>query len=180
MAGVRRRQRGLDDLAVALATTGMGQSTQADHFVDTEGKPQTGRLRQHGQAPGAFLSGPGVQIASVQAHLPGTRGKLAAQRAQQATLAGTIGAEHTQYLARAQLQADIAQHFAATALEVEPFDVEHQLRTFTSRNRKNGAPMNAVTMPIGSSAGARARRAIRSANSNNVPPASSEAGSSTR
>ena len=45
---------------------------------------------------------------------------------------------------------------------------------------KNGAPKNAVTTPIGISAGESAVRAITSARTRNPPPTSTESGSSSR
>ena len=54
------------------------------------------------------------------------------------------------------------------------------LREVRSTTAKNGAPKNAVTTPIGSSAGESAVRAITSASTRNPAPTSTESGSSSR
>ncbi|MNC69651.1 hypothetical protein D3C75_1203700 [compost metagenome] len=106
--------------------------------------------------------------------------QLATQHAQQAALACTIRPEHAHDLARVQLQVEVLQYFIPTTTQVQALDLQHQLRPLISRTRKNGAPINAVTIPIGNSAGANANRATRSASSISTPPANNEAGNTTR
>ena len=56
----------------------------------------------------------------------------------------------------------------------------NQKRLLSNKYKKNGAPIKAVTMPIGNSAGAKIKRAAKSANSNKLAPANAEAGNNTR
>ena len=90
-------------------------------------------------------------------------------RAQQRRLARAVGADDRQPAAGLDGQPHRLQHPRAAVARRQPDDLDarsavHRRRAPTqSRPAKNGAPTNAVTTPIGSSAGASTTRATRSA-----------------
>ena len=106
--------------------------------------------------------------------------QLAAQGAEQGAFTGTVGPQHAKDFARLELKRDVRQNDLSTATDLQILRSQHQARPRSSKYRKNGAPMKAVTIPIGNSAGARASRATRSANNKRLAPARTEAGNSTR
>ena len=131
--GVCGTQRRLDDFAIAYAAAGMRQAPHADHVEYRKGEIQGRTLRQHGQAPRTLLAGPGTQRAPVQGHAAGGGLQLATEGTEQRALAGPVGAEHAEHLARLQVQVDIGQHGAGPAPDTEIIGTQHQARPRTSR-----------------------------------------------
>ena len=130
---IRRTQRLQDDLRIARAAAGMGQTAHSDDFLDAKGEIQARALRQHRQAPGALRPRPVAERTPIQAHPPGAGRQLAGQGGEQGALAGAVGPEHAEHLARLQLQVDAAEHGALAAADFQLFCPQHQLRPRTSR-----------------------------------------------
>ena len=107
--------------------------------------------------------------------------RQAGDRSQQRALPGAVRPDDAQPLARLDLEStrrSIAH--APTDADAEA-DAPHrrahgEVRDERKTMRKNGAPKNAVTTPIGSSAGEITIRARRSANARKAAPKSSESG----
>src|SRR4029079_8302028 len=99
-------------------------------------------------------------------------------------LPGSVGPDQRHPLAVLDRERDAVDDVPASELDREPFDGQRAhaaiLRDVRSTTAKNGAPKNAVTTPIGSSAGESAVRAITSARTRNPAPTSTESGSSNR
>jgi hypothetical protein len=113
-------------------------------------------------------------------------GVQAEHAAQQGRLAGAVGPDDRQPPAGFHGEPDAVEHAGAAVRGREPDDLDpgagrgrcrhRRLAPTHSRPAKNGAPMNAVTTPMGSSAGARTTRATRSHSTRKAPPISSDAG----
>ncbi|MNQ68638.1 hypothetical protein D3C85_832000 [compost metagenome] len=169
-----------DDFGITHAAAGVGQATHADDFVDRERKVQARTLRQHGQAFGPLLTRPVGEWTLVEADPAFTDRQLTTQGSEQGAFAGTIGSQHAQHFTGTQLDIDVRQYRAVATTYQQVVCPQHQERPRTSRYRKNGAPISAVTMPMGNSAGANNKRAARSASNSRLAPASNDAGSNTR
>ena len=180
MSGIGSLQRGSDDLIIPDPAALMGQAAHADHFFDPKGEVQGRYLRKHGQALGSQRPGPVAQLAFIEPDIALVSLQLAAQSAEQGAFPGTVRPQYAKDFARFDLERDVGQYDLSTPTDLQILRSQHQARPRSSKYRKNGAPMKAVTIPMGNSAGASANRATRSANNRRLPPASTEAGNSTR
>ena len=180
MHHIGRLQRSTDYLCVTHATTLMGQAPKPHHFLDPKSEVQTRRLRQHRQTLRPQCTLPLRQLLPIQRHSALVGRQLSTHGSEQAAFTGAIGSKHPQYLARQQLQVHAGQNIFTTTADMQILDSQHQARPRNNRYKKNGAPIKAVTIPMGNSAGASARRATRSANSNKLAPARIDAGSKVR
>ena len=182
--GQMLRIRGLEcsghDASISLTTAAMRQAPHRDHIFDLEGKAQRRTLRQYRQATRPLAIRPVVKRSPMQHDLPSGGFQLAGQSLQQGALARSVRAEHTRHLSRLQVQRNPIQRRDGATPYRQIAAYQHQTRSRSSRNRKNGAPSSAVTMPIGNSAGAITSRAATSASNSRVAPASAEAGKSSR
>src|SRR6185295_11652727 len=111
-------------------------------------------------------------------------GQAAADGAQQRRLAGAIRSDHGDPLAGIDIKRDAGQHLGAAQSNVQRVnrerthdDIRDVVRSTTA---KNGAPQNAVTTPIGISAGLARTRPARSASTRNAPPYNMDSGRITR
>src|SRR5690606_15076261 len=103
--------------------------------------------------------------------------------AQQRRLAGPVGPDDRERAALGDREPDPVEEPLAGDLDDDVVAADHPStprREVRSTRMKNGAPKNAVTTPIGISAGAATVRARRSAAHRNAPPNSSDSGSSDR
>lgn len=121
-----------------------------------------------------------TQLTLIEPDTALVRMQFAAQGAEQRAFTSTVGAQHAKDFTRFKHKGDIREDNLSTAPDLQILRSQHQARPLSSKYRKNGAPMKAVTIPIGSSAGARASRATRSANNKRLAPANTDAGNSTR
>src|SRR5581483_7491223 len=132
-------------------------------------RPLAARQRRRPPAAEEQLAGPGRE--------PGNE-------AQQRRLARAVGADDRQPLAPRDVHVDAPQHRVAVVGHRGGAAVDHDVtpsrRDERSTRMKNGAPKNAVTTPMGISAGDDSVRASRSATHRNAPPNSSDNGSTTR
>ena len=76
---------------------------------------------------------PILEFAVIQPDLAFIRLQLRAQRAQQRTFAGAIGAEHTQDFTGLQVQGHVGQYGFATTADLQVFHSQHQARPRNSR-----------------------------------------------
>ena len=141
-------------------------------------------LRNDGDAPRELAPGEPPDRLAVQrdravvAHEPG-------DRAQQRRLPRAVRADQRHPLAVLDRERDAVDDRAAAQLDRDVIESERGhddsiLRDVRSTTAKNGAPKNAVTTPIGSSAGESAVRAITSASTRKPAPISTDSGSSSR
>ena len=144
-------------------------------------------MRQHRPAPGQFAGRKRGNIRTIQHNGTAIRPDFAGHELEQGRLARTVRAYNHSHGRGLQLQIDRIDKGAATANEGEFVCCNHQsplrpelpLRP-SSRNRKTGVPMSAVTMPMGSSAGEATVRAMLSARMRSAAPPSAEPGSKKR
>ena len=103
-------------------------------------------------------------------------------RAQQRRLPRSVRADEREPLSLRHLEVDSVDDRPAAELDRHAVEPDHEAppRVDLSTKAKKGAPTNAVTMPSGSSAGARAVRAITSASTRKPAPPSSDSGRSVR
>src|SRR5579863_1651958 len=101
-----------------------------------------------------------------------------ADGAKERTLATPVRADQAEPAARGDGEVDVIDGEVVAIANREPVDVDpHADRLDWRRtNRKNGAPTKAVTTPSGTSAGASAVRATRSARMRKLAPTTTESG----
>ena len=116
----------------------------------------------------------GTEVAPVDGQLAAPAGQTG-DVAQERGLAGAVGPHHRHPLAVVDVEVDAAQHGLAAELDPGADEVDHRF-AFRRTRTKNGAPRNAVTTPMGISAGAATVRAMRSVRTRNAPPNSSDSG----
>src|SRR6516165_10468 len=137
------------------------------HDVDDgEGKKGGMRLRHIAHDTREALSRPVSEILAVEADDAFERRHESQHGLEQRRLAATIGAEQAKHFARAQIEADAAADAAIAIAEAEILRRERHCqprRAVASSQRKNGAPMNAVRMPIGTSIAAMVRASVSTA-----------------
>ena len=138
----------------------MRQPAQRDDLLDARRERQHRLLRDDRQAT---RDAPSIQSGdrlAAQPHLTDDRLRHPGHGAQQRRLAGAVGPDHGDPLARRHLQVDVAKDGPADgSATVTPTQLDHSsypVRVRRSRNRKNGAPMTAVTTPTGISPSSRA------------------------
>src|SRR5262249_23502238 len=139
-----------------------------------------GLLRDEGDEPGDGTAAETASVPSVEQHLPLVPGE-AGERAQGRSLPGAVRADEGRPAAALGPERELPHggdgpeaHPQVACLDhAAPFDVR---RT----TAKNGAPQNAVTTPIGSSAGESSVRASTSARTRKPAPATSERGTTAR
>ena len=108
--------------------------------------------------------------------------QVAGYRLQKGGLARSVGPDNGRHSARLHRQRHIAENEPAPDPHRKIIDIDRHHRSRiplwrSNIHRKNGAPSVAVTMPIGSSAGATTTRLIASATRSRLAPRSAEAGS---
>src|SRR3954469_16327899 len=111
-------------------------------------------------------------------------GQSAADGAQQRRLPGAVRTDHGDPLASVDIDRDAGQHLRAAQNNVQRVNGKRghddMREVVRSTSAKNGAPQNAVTTPIGISAGLAAARPTRSASTRNAPPYNMDSGRITR
>ena len=169
----------------------MRRTPQRHHLVGAERKRQFYLLRHYCQLPGFLQRRPVLQRQVIEQDIALITAGFAADAFQQAGLARTVGTQHGEFFAVIQMQRYIIQQ-QTTGLagyrQRQIADIQHNqtsgygcCRTCcSSKLRKTGPPMTAITSPTGKSAGASQVRAIMSASSNNEAPSNADAGSSKR
>ncbi len=139
-------------------------------------------LRDVGDQLGAAARGTGVQRRAVHQHSPDVGGDTH-NGAQQRRLARAVRADDAQPLPRPHGVAEAVHgHVAAVAhADVVEDQRRHRDPCLVRRmSRKNGAPRNAVTTPIGVSAGLSRMRPGMSATMRNAAPSIIDSGSTRR
>src|SRR6185312_1230218 len=127
-----------------------------------------------------------MDVALLQSDLPARRTEIAGQHSQQRRFAGAVGADDRDHFAGRNAQIDAVDQRGAADHHRDRLRFENGGHSETSPRwrssipRKNGAPIAAVRMPIGISAGATMVRASVSAPTISAAPNSIEAGSSSR
>src|SRR5581483_1283351 len=105
-------------------------------------------------------------------------------RAEQRRLARAVRADQRHPLPVLDRERDVRDDRPPAELDRDAVDGQRAhvaiLRAVRSTTAKNGAPKNAVTTPIGSSAGESAVRAITSVRTRKPAPTSTDSGSSSR
>jgi hypothetical protein len=105
----------------------------------------------------------------------------AAERAQDARLPRAVRPDEHHPLVRLDLEREAAHRFRAPEADGEVAQLDHRIvLAERSTTAKNGAPQNAVTTPIGSSAGDTIVRASTSASTRNPAPTTSDSGTTAR
>ena len=163
-----------------------GIGSHPHDFGDRERKHHIGMLRQDRPVLREGMRGKGFDGAAFQRDAAVGGAQFARQEPQQRRFAGAVGSDQGDDFAGFDRERDAVEDIAA----VDPyhglggFDQRaHKVATDRCRSnkaRKNGAPIAAVMMPIGTSAGAASTRAAVSAQSSRAPPSSIDAGSSRR
>jgi hypothetical protein len=123
-----------------------------------------------------------VEAASVQAGLPAEPDR-AGEDAEQRGLARAVRSEDRHPFAVRHLERDAVDDRLAARGDrdrVERDRAHAELLVVRSTSAKNGAPTNAVTTPIGSSAGEMIVRARTSASTRNAAPTTTDSGRMTR
>ena len=122
---------------------------------------------------------------AVEQHLARRELPVARQGAQQRALAGAVGADDGEELARRSASSEmsrirtLSRALTSTPWPAAALTVPRAARPASSQ-RKNGPPTSAVRTPIGSSAGETMVRASASASTRKAPPNSAAAGSRVR
>src|SRR6185369_5144999 len=157
-----------------------------DDFLDREREGDVDMLRQHRAVMGEKARRIEVDVALLQLDPALCRAEIAGQHPQQRRFAGAVGADDRDHLAGLDAQIDridqrgAANHHRDRLRFEKGAHSETSPRWRSSMPRKNGAPIAAVRMPIGISAGATMVRASVSAPTSRMAPSRAEAGSSRR
>src|SRR5258705_4619815 len=117
----------------------------------------------------------GRDVDAVDRHAAGVRSQQPAENAQQRGLAGAVRTDERDELAGTRDEIDAAEHLAILVPRADRAR-DNAAQTMTRRERtrsarKKGAPTSPVMTPTGSSAGASAVRAPRSASTSAIAPA---------
>ena len=109
------------------------------------------------------------------------RGQDAGERSQETCLPGAVGADDRDPLPLSDRDVDIVDDASSVELDRHLAGVDRRSHTLTSRverssTKKTGAPTTAVITLIGTSVGASAVRATRSARQRNAPPYTIDSG----
>src|SRR5579883_1841162 len=133
---------------------------------DVEGEEGGMRLRHVADDARDALPRPGRDVLAIEPHRAFEGRQQAQQRLHQGGLAAAVGAEEAQHLARSYLDADAAPDRLAMIAEAEIVGAERHCqprRAVARSQRKKGAPMKAVRMPIGTSIAAMVRASVSTA-----------------
>ena len=188
-AQVHRVQRGMRDAAVVRALPGpaaqVRMAAEQHHVGDAGAEGIVLRLRQQAALARQLAHRPVGQRLALEHDASGTRRAQPGQRVQQRGLAAAVGPQHAPQFAAMHLQVEGVDQRARSGHHLQAFHVEQRLGHRrpprpSSRAMKVGTPSSAVITPTGSCCGATSVRAIVSVTSSSVPPASAQAGSSTR
>src|SRR5882672_1851790 len=158
----------------------------AHNLGDREWKTDRDALRQYRSVPGELLRPICGHIASFKMHSTRTGPQLAGQNTQQGRFSGAVRAHNGNGLACRNGEIDMAEQRCASGTGMDCFCLDQSRHSPTNarwrskRNRKNGAPRIAVTMPTGNSAGAANVRANVSATSRTSAPKQAVAGNRKR
>ena len=154
-----------------------------EHFAHEEREAETDRLGKHAARQRKPLRGDRTQVEAVEADAA-VEFALAGHRLHRRRLARSVGADNRRQLAGQCPEAQVPHHGAPGKDDRDPVELDHPPilaeRSLSRIQRKKGAPINAVRIPIGSSAGATTTRAIMSATSSRLPPSRADAGSRNR
>ena len=111
-------------------------------------------------------------------------GDQAGNRAQHRGLACAVGTDQRQPFAGRHGEREFAHHLMTVIRHRHSLELQRNhgstVRAERMTTMKNGAPRNAVTTPMGISAGEATVRARASASTRNAAPSSSESGTTTR
>ncbi len=108
-------------------------------------------------------------------------GEQAAECTQDARLACAVRADEHHPLVGGDLERHAAHGYGAVEPDREVAELDHRIvRAERRTTAKNGAPKNAVTTPIGSSAGETMVRASTSARTRKPAPTTSDSGTTAR
>src|SRR5262245_57939921 len=161
----------------------MGRSAEQDVLADAHLRGQVRLLRDVRDAAREFAprQGPGADpVDQDGARAVGEAGDRPEQRA----LARTVRPDHRQPLAVVERRRDRLEDPRAVDRHADVLHGQRghwiTLRLVRTTIAKKGAPKNAVTTPIGSSAGAITVRASTSVKTRKPPPTSSETGRTIR
>jgi hypothetical protein len=162
----------------------MRQPPHGHDISNREVKPDRTCLFNHRQTARDFARPEAGNILPTELDASLIRPQTSGDEPKQRALSGSIRPDQSDGLTRLNAQADIAQYpvsYLVGERDTLDVDAHYSLAPLAlSRYKKNGAPKNAVITPTGSSAGAKAVRAIRSDHTRKHPPAIAEAGSSRR
>ncbi len=149
-----------------------------EHVVGVSGRM---RLRDVGDLARALADGDRAHVLPVHADAARPAVVEAQDASEQGRFAYAVGPEHVHQRVVGDAEAQVAQHMVAAVREAEVLDIDAHSPCFllVMRYRKNGAPTNAVRMPMGISELA-TRRATSSTMSRKLAPMSMLAGSSLR
>ena len=160
-------------------------TAQADELAHRHPLGDHGTLRHERHHPGHGASLPLLRVDPGHVHRAARRDQ-AGQGVEERGLAGAVGADERDPLAGRHREVDPVQDRDPVAGHAEVAAGHgggggHRCPLLLLRTRrKNGAPIAAVTTPIGSSAGDIAVRATTSVRTRNAAPTSSDSGSSRR
>src|SRR5439155_18204597 len=185
--GVHCVQRAIDRNAVgaglASKEADVRRASQRGHPAGAEREWQHERLRDHRDSASALAAIDAGEIAAVEERDSGSRREEAGERLEQRRFARAVRPYERDAFATFDRQIDAAQRQQRTVAGLQAAELDHAHKRYPARCRhssakKNGPPMRPVTTPTGSSVGARAIRASRSAATRNAAPVSAAAGMS--